>query len=108
MLNFNKHTVFFNYSKYAIIYYANKIQFSLVKFRDKNAIILFANHFKKTRVSLDITQEQLSYKTDISLSQIARIETAKINPTLCTIIELAKGMDIHPKELLNFDFKNKK
>jgi predicted transcriptional regulator len=83
-------------------------QLSLVKFRDKNTIEQFANHFKKTRLSLDITQEQLSYKTDVSLSQIARIETAKINPTLCTIIELAKGLEIHPKELLNFDIDNKK
>ncbi len=78
------------------------IQLSLVKFRDKNTIEQFANHFKKTRISLSITQEQLSNKTDISLSQIARIETARLNPTLCTIVELAKGLNIHPKELLNF------
>ena len=41
-----------------------------------------------------ITQEQLSYQTDISLSQIARIETGKINATIDTIHKLAQGMGV--------------
>jgi transcriptional regulator with XRE-family HTH domain len=40
------------------------------------------------------------------LSQIARIETRKINPTLCTMIEIAKTLDIDPKELLDFEIRS--
>ena len=43
------------------------------------------------------------YKSDVSLSQIARIETGKINPTLCTIIIIAKTLNIDPKKLLDFE-----
>jgi transcriptional regulator with XRE-family HTH domain len=49
-----------------------------------------------------ITQEDLAYSSGISLSQIARIETGKINPTLCTLVEIAKNLKVSKQEFFNF------
>lgn len=43
-----------------------------------------------------------AYESGISLSQIARIETGKINPTLCTLTTIAKTLKIKAPDLLDF------
>lgn len=49
-----------------------------------------------------MSQEDLAYTSGLSLSQIARIETARTNPTLCTLVVIAKTLKIHPSELMDF------
>jgi transcriptional regulator with XRE-family HTH domain len=73
-----------------------------LNFRDPKILQAFGTHLKLLRTQKGITQEELAYSSGISLSQIARIETGRINPTLCTIVEIAKFLKIHPSELLNF------
>lgn len=46
--------------------------------------------------------EELSYETDVELSQIYRIEKGKVNPTLSTLNALANALDIKLSELMNF------
>ena len=58
--------------------------------------------YELARSDGSITQEELSFKTEISLSQIARIETGKINPTLDTIVKLANGIGVEAKVLFDF------
>lgn len=70
---------------------------------DQKGIEAFAEHFKIVRKKYGFTQESLAYDSDIALSQIARLETAKINPSLSTIFKLARTMDVPLQEL--FDFK---
>jgi len=36
--------------------------------------------------------------------QVYRIETGKINTTICTVLALSKGLEILPKKLLEFKF----
>ena len=66
---------------------------------DEVGINAFALRLKKLRKEHNFTQEQLAFESGLSLSQIARIETAKINPTLSTLIVIAKAMDIKLSEL---------
>lgn len=47
--------------------------------------------------------EQLAHLCNIEYSQISRIELGQINTTLNTIKILADGLEIQPKELLNFE-----
>lgn len=49
-----------------------------------------------------MSQEDLAYNSGLSLSQIARIETARLNPTLCTIVIIANTLKVHPRELMDF------
>lgn len=44
---------------------------------DQKGIEAFAKRLKEVRQMKNITQEELSYKSGISLSQIARIETVQ-------------------------------
>ncbi len=65
-------------------------------------LIQFGKHLNKLRQEKGITQEDLAYNSGISLSQIARIETGKINPTLCTLIEIAKKLKVNKQDLFDF------
>ncbi len=73
-----------------------------MNFRSEKILIQFGKHLKKLRQEKGITQEDLAYNSGISLSQIARIETGKINPTLCTLLEIAKNLKINKQDLFNF------
>ena len=46
----------------------------------------------------------LSQKCDLDYADLNKIEKGKRNITLTTIAELARGLNVHPKELFDFDF----
>ena len=70
---------------------------------DKEGIEAFSSHFKQIRVRQGYTQSQLAFESGLSLSQIARIETARINPTISTVFKLARTLDIPLRELFDFE-----
>ncbi|MCX6199998.1 MAG: helix-turn-helix transcriptional regulator [Bacteroidetes bacterium] len=76
-----------------------------MNFRDENWLKQFAKNLKKIREEKNFTQEKLAYQSGLSLSQIARIETAKTNPTLCTIVVIAKTLKVDASLLLDLKFK---
>jgi transcriptional regulator with XRE-family HTH domain len=47
-----------------------------------------------------LTRQELAFEADIELSQVHRVEKGKINPTLTTLMALAKGLGIPLSELL--------
>ena len=69
---------------------------------DQVGLEAFAAQMKKVRNAKGFTQSQLAFEAGISLSQIARIETARINPTLSTIFVLARTMGVPLPELFDF------
>lgn len=73
------------------------------KVYDAEGLTLLAGKLKEVRLKQGYTQEELAYKADITLSQIARIETVKTNPTVSTIFKLSRTLNIQVSEL--FDFK---
>lgn len=73
-----------------------------MNFRDEKALQSFGRNLQKIRIKQDFTQEELAYESGISLSQIARIETGRINPTLCTLLTIAKTLKIKASILLDF------
>lgn len=68
----------------------------------------FALQLKKIREEQKLTQEQLAFESGIALSQIARIETAKINPTLSTIFAITRTLDVPLTSLFDFKLPDKK
>lgn len=65
---------------------------------DKN--ILWGN-IKKLRNKLELTQEQLSKKADISYTSLTKIETGVIkDPSVYTIAKIAKAFDVTIESLL--------
>ncbi len=77
-----------------------KIKRTLI--RDNEGLKLLALKLKEVRSKLNYTQEDLAYESGLSLSQIGRIETSKINPTVSTIFKIARTLKIKPSELLDF------
>lgn len=73
------------------------------KVRDSEYLLAFGKHLRVTRKAYGFTQESLAFEADITLSQIARIETGRLNTTISTIKTVARALKIHPKELLDFN-----
>ena len=71
--------------------------------RDQDILDKFADRLKQLRKAENLTQEQLSYKSGLTLSQIARIETGRLNSSICTVVTLARALEKDPSELLKFD-----
>lgn len=81
----------------------NKQQHCLViSISDQKFLIRFGKNLKNLRVSKNMTQEDLAYESELTLSQIARIETGRINTSICTIKALSTGLKIDMKNLLDF------
>ncbi|MBB6609680.1 helix-turn-helix transcriptional regulator [Pontibacter sp. Tf4] len=74
---------------------------------DEEGLRLFAEHLKQLRKSKGVSQEELSYRSGLVLSQIARIETARTNPRLSTLFQIARGLDIELAELFSFRLQPK-
>ncbi len=66
-----------------------------------NQYNIFSNNVKKYRRDLNLTQEQLSEKTGLSLSYIKQIESSNeySNVTFITLSKLSMAFNISIKEL---------
>lgn len=72
------------------------------KKRNVDSIIAFGKNLKTVRKAKGITQEQLSFDTDIELRQIGRIERGEINTGIESVFKIAKALQIEPKDLFDF------
>jgi len=62
----------------------------------------FGFHLQKIRNQKGLSLRTMARNCEIDDSNISKIENGKFDVQLTTIIELAKGLDIHPKDLLDF------
>ncbi len=74
---------------------------------DEEGIKSFAIQLQKIRIKEGFSQSQIAFESGLSLSQIARIETARINPTLSTIFVLAWTLNVPLPDLFNFQLSPK-
>ena len=76
-----------------------------MKPRDKKRLAKFRENLVKLRKEKGLSQRGLSYLCDIGHAKISRLESdAESNLTLPTLFELAKGLGVHPKQLIDYDF----
>ena len=66
--------------------------------------ILFGVQLEKLRTKKDLSLRGLAQRCYIDHSDIGKIEKGQINIQLGTIMELARGLNVHPKELFDFKF----
>lgn len=74
--------------------------------RDDEGLKILAEQLKLVRKRLGYTQERLAGESGLELSQIGRIETAKTNPTVSTMMRIARTLEIPVSHL--FEFKLEK
>lgn len=60
----------------------------------------FGAHIRSIRVSKKLTYRKMATQCNIDFSNLRKIEQGKLNVTLITILELAKGLDVPASELL--------
>jgi len=65
----------------------------------------FGEHLKEMRQARDMSLRDLEDQCGLDNSYISKIEQGMVNITLITIKDLAKGLGVHPKELLDYDFE---
>jgi transcriptional regulator with XRE-family HTH domain len=74
---------------------------------DENGINEFATKLRKIRLQQGLSQCQLAFEAGLSLSQIARIETSRINPTLSTVFALSRALNVPVTLLFSFELAPK-
>lgn len=62
----------------------------------------FGKHLKKVREEHEMSQEDLAYDADLSISQISRIERGVVNASLSQLISISKSLNVKLPELMNF------
>ncbi|HRE67747.1 MAG TPA: helix-turn-helix transcriptional regulator [Cyclobacteriaceae bacterium] len=73
------------------------------KRKKKEALKQFGKRLSQLRKERKLSFRKLAAQCDIDYSDIKKFENGDKNVTILTLIELSIGLDIHPKELLNFD-----
>ncbi len=67
----------------------------------------FLNTFGRKVYSLrkekKFSYRELAKRCDVDFSDISKIEKGERNIQLSTVLELAKGLEIHPQELFSFE-----
>jgi transcriptional regulator with XRE-family HTH domain len=62
----------------------------------------FGEHVRAIREKNDMSQQDVANGCNLDKGWISKIENGKRTVTLNTIMELAKGLEVHPSELFNF------
>jgi len=76
--------------------------------KEKKRLVKIGDNLRKIRESMEYSQEDLASRCTVERAKISKIENATANHYITTLIEIAYGLNIHPKNLLdvNFDFEN--
>jgi transcriptional regulator with XRE-family HTH domain len=64
------------------------------KVRDLSVMVQFGERLRQLRKEKNLTQKELALKAGLSTSQIARIETGKLNTTISTLVIISRAIDI--------------
>lgn len=65
----------------------------------------FGENLKRERVSAGYTQKQLAQKLGIAQQRISQWELGIVEPTLSSIIELIKALNVRFEDLVDIDEK---
>lgn len=60
----------------------------------------FAKNVRKRRHELELTQEELAERADFHVNYIGGIERGQRNPSLESIVLLARALKLSPKDLM--------
>lgn len=66
--------------------------------------VRFGEHLHAVRNAKGLSLREMAELCSLDNSNISKIEQGKFDIRLSTIIELAKGLGVHPRELLDYDF----
>lgn len=77
-----------------------------MKEKDKRRLQKIAANLTKIRESKGLSIRQLAARCDVDHAKISKIEGNKANLMVTTLLELAEGLNVNPKRLLDFDMED--
>ncbi len=76
-----------------------------MKLKHKKRLKKFREKLTQLREERGLSQRELSLRCDIDHTKISLLEkNPDKNLNLTSLFELAKGLGVHPKELIDYDF----
>ncbi len=79
--------------------------FAYVKIHySKKAVKALGKRIREIRIKQKISQDQLAFEIGTTQKQISRIERGEINTSIAHVLAIAKVLDIHIKDLLDFEY----
>lgn len=66
----------------------------------------FGKHLEELKKESKLSYRKIAERCDIEHADIKRYVDGKINPTLLSLFELAKGLGVNPKDLLDYDWND--
>lgn len=72
------------------------------KFRDEKFLKQFGEHLRMLRKGRQLSQEDFASLAETPTSQIGRFERGERAPTILTLLILSRALEVHPKELMDF------
>lgn len=64
----------------------------------------FGQHIRKMRLDLNLSQDDVVLNANrITKGTISDIENGKRNLSFTTLVDLAKGLEVHPRDLFDFE-----
>ncbi|MGV8946484.1 MAG: helix-turn-helix domain-containing protein [Lutibacter sp.] len=73
--------------------------------RKNNFQVLFGKQLEKQRTIKKLSYRQLAQRCDLDHSDISKMEKGERNIKLSSVLQLCIGLNIHPRELFNFEFE---
>lgn len=82
------------------VYFYEMLQFGRMEYlKHPKFLIKLGENIKRIRTEKGISQEELSFRTELSRNQIGRIERGEINTSVSAIYEIALGLEIPVNEI---------
>ncbi|MGE5546842.1 MAG: helix-turn-helix domain-containing protein [Solirubrobacterales bacterium] len=60
----------------------------------------FGRTLREIRTAQGLTQEELAFRASMNVTYLSDLERGRWNPSLAMIVDLARGLDVHPSDLL--------
>lgn len=67
-----------------------------------NELILIGKRIAEIRIKRGLTQEKLAEMVNYSANHIAKLESARTNPSFNLLINIAKAMNVEMKDIFNY------
>lgn len=79
----------------------------MINIRNYGLIKAIGERIREIRLSKGLSQEELSYSSDLPLSQIGRIERGENNPTISSLYAISQALNVELKTIIDVSFTEK-
>jgi DNA-binding XRE family transcriptional regulator len=96
------------YNNFYNFFYAFCFKINIMDKPKDRRLVQFGAHVKAIREGLKLSQDQVAANSNLTKSNISMIENGYRNLAFTTLLDLAKGLGKHPKDLLDLYFTEDK